>query len=150
MADCDIDEFARQWRWLVLALWATSLILPATADCCDDVAGFLPPYPGWNVLLLGWIAIPTGQIGWFGNVLLLIGFGICGRESPTGSALLTALSVGLIACLISAAVWQFDRIHGTAPFYLIGQGAGYYLWLGAVAGMGALLAVKAIGGRDAV
>ena len=68
----------------VFLLYLASLILPAFYP--EQWCAGIPPEPGatyygWMVLLIGWLGILTGTIGWYANIGLIISIILYIKES---------------------------------------------------------------------
>ena len=118
--------------WLLF--WVVSLATPVA------IMGPLPDnvFPGWSILMVGWLGVFVLQFGWFANLVFvacctLIGFGIGGPRTRF------ALSIGLSALAINALFWrEMYGDNGSAP--ILSFGLGYYLWFIAMFGAAATLA----------
>ncbi|WP_027782275.1 MULTISPECIES: hypothetical protein [Burkholderia] len=113
-------------RVVIVALYAASLLLPVAAEP-PNAAGAVSWWHGYTVLALGGLAILDLQFAWLGNPLLVVALL---RPSRTVSALLAAV-------VVFALGWH--TIPTDANYETIRTfGAGYYLWIAAMAGAAAL------------
>ncbi|AOI75172.1 hypothetical protein [Burkholderia sp. NRF60-BP8] len=113
-------------RVVIVALYAASLLLPVAAEP-PNAAGAVSWWHGYTVLALGGLAILDLQFAWLGNPLLVVALL---RPSRTVSALLAVV-------VVFAAGWH--TIPTDANYETIRAfGAGYYLWIAAMAGAAAL------------
>ncbi|KVL40421.1 hypothetical protein [Burkholderia sp. MSMB1835] len=113
-------------RVVIVALYAASLLLPVAAEP-PNAAGAVSWWHGYTVLALGGLAILDLQFAWLGNPLLVVALL---RPSRTASALLAVV-------VVFAAGWH--TIPTDANYETIRTfGAGYYLWMAAMASAAAL------------
>ncbi|KGB92209.1 MULTISPECIES: hypothetical protein [Burkholderia] len=113
-------------RVVIVALYVASLLLPVAAEP-PNAAGAVSWWHGYTVLALGGLAILDLQFAWLGNPLLVVALL---RPSRTVSALLAVV-------VVFAAGWH--TIPTDANYETIRAfGAGYYLWIAAMAGAAAL------------
>jgi hypothetical protein len=111
-----LDVFAR--ALLVLAFGA-SLCLPVAWEKGGSAIA------GWWVLLLGWLGVFTGQLGWFGNVALVRTLYVP-PKSLFGASIQASL---FVVFFLFAFAWR-DIPLDNGDHAITRYGAGYYIWLG--------------------
>lgn len=122
--------------WILL--WTASLLLPVAIMGPDPDNVF----PGWLILLMGWMGPFAGHFGWFANlvfpavvVLPLI------RPTPViANSIALAVQIPLA---INALFW--DRMYGdngSGPIESFGL--GYYLWFTAIFGSALVLLIVTV------
>lgn len=112
---------------LVGVLYAGSLILPAI-----HLKGE-PSWPGWHVLLMGWMGMLIGQFAWLANLLLALWLPLVltrQRWAAFATALL-ALVVALHCFTFFNAEIPMDEA-GVRKATMLGYGPALWLWLGAL------------------
>ena len=114
-------------RWIgiaILALWATSLALPAFSTCR---AGY-DHVGGWFVLMMGWMGVIILQPAWIANIgiLIIAVILIAKRHAPIWLGIPTALLAG-------CALYFTDMVDDTGNVPICHYHAGYWLWLAVAA-----------------
>jgi hypothetical protein len=119
-------------------IWGVSLACPVAimGKSHDNV------FPGWSILMMGWLGVSIAQFGWFANIAFLFGFAIL--LIPKHIRLLDlAVSTIIIALCVDALLWREmcgDSGCVRVPMF----GVGYYLWFFAMAGVSGALGVRAL------
>lgn len=113
-------------RAVIVALYVASLLLPVAAEP-PNAAGAVSWWHGYTVLALGGLGILDLQFAWLGNPLLIAALI---RPNRTVSALLAVVVVFAIGWHTIPTDANYEKI---TTF-----GAGYYLWIVAMAGGAAL------------
>lgn len=119
---------------LWFCFWLCSLALPVAimGPSSDNI------FPGWFILIMGWLGLLVGQLGWFANIAFLASLGIL-AFSRTRTLWGSALSLVLTALAADGLLWhEMYGDNGSAPIQAFG--AGYYLWFAAMVGAGTSLA----------
>lgn len=103
-------------------------------------------WAGWAVLMLGWLGLMTGQVSWLANFGFVACLFLMIRPKPPGMG---SLAIGglTLALALHGLGWSWVyRNEGPAavPTPIAGYHAGYYLWIAATAGAGALLSLYAL------
>jgi hypothetical protein len=127
-------------RWLVITLAGACYVAACALPALDfqtvyHQSGNTEPsvYSGAGLLLLGWLAIFSGQFAWLANPLL-----ICSLILTALRRWLAAVIVALAALLATADLVLLNRQHipanegGTADLVLRHPLLACYLWLGSI------------------
>ena len=114
---------SKQWAMMALALWCLSLLFNGFG-----VHGDQDNYPGYAILLMGWLSPLVYNFAWYANPLFLIGIY---RIKNGKSAILLAI----FACLLALDVLRFSSVMTNAAGYTLGVygiGWGGIVWLLAI------------------
>ena len=111
---------ARIAGFVILAMWALSLILPVFTTC-------RPGYDhveGWFVLAFGWFGVLAYMPAWFANLFILaVGALLVLERRPP-------VWLGALAAICGATAWWFtDWYDDTGNVPICHYHAGYWLWL---------------------
>ncbi|KVH10633.1 hypothetical protein WS84_14020 [Burkholderia anthina] len=123
-------------RIVIVALYVASLLLPVAAEP-PNAAGAVSWWHGYTVLALGPLAILDLQFAWLGNPLLVVALL---RPSRTVSALLAVV----VVFALGRHTIPTDANYETIRTF----GAGYYLWVAAIAGAAALPWIDGRGAQE--
>ncbi|WP_420478326.1 hypothetical protein [Brevundimonas sp. FT23028] len=109
-------------------LWCVSLMLPV-----------IPGYVGGTVLLWGWFAIFSLQLGWLANLTLpaVALLSVLRGVSAPAKVVIAAVHV----CLTISAMFWRSVPSEAGPLEVGSFGPGYYLWMGVMLGSAAFLMV---------
>jgi hypothetical protein len=119
---------------VLAALWAVSLLLPVAimGAAKDNV------FPGWGILMMGWLGVLVLQFGWFANPVFVAALVLLATSKRrTGWATLVSV---LLACLIADALTWHEMYGDNGSVPIQAFGAGYYLWLATMIGAAVTLA----------
>ena len=108
----------------------TSISLFCTCLFCDGFYWTSSPdraYPGWQLLLLGWSAIPHGGIAWFANPALGLGWTFLASRRPVRSAGLASLGLAFMFSFLL--VSEVTSVYASTSSGVTGYGIGYWLWV---------------------
>jgi hypothetical protein len=115
-------------------VFLTSIGLFGTSLFCDGFYWASSPdraYPGWQLLLLGWSAVPHGGAAWFANPALGLGWTLLALRRPLQSAGLASL--GLAFMLSFLLVSEVTSMYASTSSGVAGYGIGYWLWVASAA-----------------
>ncbi len=128
----------RAWVIAAIVLLGVWMLSVASSDALLGCRG--DTIPGWELLLLGWIGPVASQFGWYANVIFLIALPtfVFKRRSGGWSVAVGLLATGLALSSLGLEVLPNDA-GGTS---ICGFGTGFYLWLGAIAGLALATIVK--------
>lgn len=106
-----------------IALWLTSLVVPA-AGWGKDVG------MGWQILVVGWLGLLNAQFGWLANIAFIFSIPIIMSDREPSSKAQVLLSLGLVIPALQALLWT--KVHTHQGDYPVIVNIGYYFWLAAI------------------
>jgi hypothetical protein len=106
---------------LILAIYVASLMLPAVLKT-DTSAAHDAGYPGYSILMIGWLGVANLQPAWIANPLLLLTLAMPTRALGIATAVFAACAIG----------WR-EIPNDAGVEHVLSYGAGYYLWMLAMA-----------------
>lgn len=108
---------------LVGLLWLGSLLAPAVEPLNDDA------YPGYMILMIGWLGVFILQFGWFANVLILPAIVLL-LIKRSGRRRLHLMGGSLLALSLNALFWsEMHYDNGSRPIEI--YHSGYFMWFSA-------------------
>ena len=78
---------------LILAIYVASLMLPAVLKT-DTSAAHDAGYPGYSILMIGWLGVANLQPAWIANPLLLLTLAMPARALGIATAVFAACAIG--------------------------------------------------------
>lgn len=118
---------------ILAALWGLSLLLPVMAmgPAKQNV------FPGWGILMIGWLGVLVFQFGWYANLAFLASIGLLLSSKRRTAWVLTA-PAALMILTADALTWrEMYGDNGSGPIQSFA--AGYYVWIAVMIGTAATL-----------
>lgn len=84
-------------------------------------------FPGWQLLLFGWSAIPHGGVAWLANPAIGVAWALFSPKRPGRSAALAALALAFMTSFLFEN--RVASIYSENPSSVAGYGPGYWLWV---------------------
>lgn len=84
-------------------------------------------FPGWQLLLFGWSALPHGGLSWLANPAMCAAWLLLALDHPARSAGLAALGLALMLSFLL--VSEVASMYGEGVMSPAAYGTGYALWI---------------------
>lgn len=107
---------------LAVTLSVTLFVISLTQD--GFYTGAHNPWPGWNILLTGWLELMYLKVNWFANPVLLLAYFFMLIKQYGLAAIASLTSVIFAASFLARKTIVMDTIS-----HITGYGIGYWLWL---------------------
>jgi len=129
---------AKTSRWTAIAAVIVSLLL-LVASLCSPAFLFGPGnvYPGWFLFFFGWIGVfkmLSGEfdaLSWCANPCLVVAIILLLNREYRAAMIASVVTCGFAAC--SFLLKEINLGTSSSKAAIIGHGAGFYLWLAAIA-----------------
>lgn len=114
-----------------LVLFGISCSLPALEFITDEK--LRTPVDGGLALMVGWLGLVSGQVGWLANIALLFGMLFLWRYRIGATVLCALLALGLAAhtfALFNQSLPEYDQAANMMQLYQLKS--GFYVWAGSM------------------
>lgn len=93
-------------------------------------------FPGYAILMMGWMGVFVGQFGWFLNLLLWPALVLAASRSSVRQSRKLGLAALMMVLVADALFWRdMYGDDGATPIPVFGT--GYYLWFAVMVASGA-------------
>ena len=104
------------------------------APCLEVTQKSDPVWPGWQILLMGWLGVLVGQFAWLANPLWLGGLIFFALRKWTVALILSGLAILPTFNTLTMFVTELPADEGGMnTFHLVRLRIGFYLWLASLA-----------------